>query len=108
MPSILRRNSVIALGLAGLFHWGFMRMKHDPVLSALSPFVNDPYDAVGSFAMIVGWLAAIPSLVRAGRPSGGRPILGGQSGVPGPVPDGRRTGGVDRAWGGRRGDGAPP
>jgi hypothetical protein len=68
MPKALKRNAVIVFGLAALFYWSFMLAKHDPALRDIIPFGNDPYDAVGSFGVIVGMLIALLSLVRAFRP----------------------------------------
>ncbi len=65
MSPALKRNAVIAFGLAVLFDWSFMFAKHDPALRAIIPFGEDPYDAVGSFAFIVVPLIALLSLVRA-------------------------------------------
>ena len=45
-----------------------MFAKHDPALRDVIPFGDDPYDAVGSFGVIVGMLIALLSLVRAFRP----------------------------------------
>jgi hypothetical protein len=45
-----------------------MLAKHEPRLRSVIPFGDDPYDAVGSFACIVGMLVAVLSLVRAFRP----------------------------------------
>ncbi len=68
MPTTLRRNTVIAFGLATLFDWSFMFAKHDPTLRSIIPFGDDPYDAVGSFGFIVAMLIALLSVVRAFRP----------------------------------------
>ena len=68
MPQTLKRNAVIIFGLASLFYWSFMFAKHDPALRDVIPFGDDPYDAVGSFGVIVGMLIALLSLVRAFRP----------------------------------------
>ena len=68
MPQTLKRNALIVFGLAILFWWAFMFAKHDPHLRSIIPFGDDPYDAVGSFGMIVGILIALLSLVRAFRP----------------------------------------
>jgi hypothetical protein len=68
MPKVLKRNAVIVLGLAALFYWSFMFAKHDPALRNVIPFGDDPYDAVGSFGVIVGILIALLSLFRAFRP----------------------------------------
>jgi hypothetical protein len=45
-----------------------MFAKHDPALRPIIPFGDDPYDAVGSFAVIGGALLAAISLLRAFRP----------------------------------------
>jgi hypothetical protein len=68
MPHVLKRNALIVFGLAILFWWSFMFAKHDPHLRGIIPFSDDPYDAVGSFGIIVGILIALLSLVRAFRP----------------------------------------
>lgn len=68
MPKVLKRNAVLALGLAALFYWSFMFAKHDPDLHNIIPFGDDPYDAVGSFAVIIGVLIAMLSFFRAFRP----------------------------------------
>jgi hypothetical protein len=68
MPKVLKRNAIIVLGLAVLFYWSFMFAKHDPALRNVIPFGDDPYDAVGSFAVIIGMLVALLSILRAFRP----------------------------------------
>ncbi|AXC10601.1 hypothetical protein ACPOL_1253 [Acidisarcina polymorpha] len=68
MPKVLQRNAVIVFGLACLFYWLFMFAKHDPALLDVIPFGEDPYDAIGSFGVIVGILVALLSLFRAFRP----------------------------------------
>jgi hypothetical protein len=68
MPRDLKRNAVLVFGLAVLLFWAFMFAKHDPALRNIIPFGDDPYDAVGSFGVIVGILSALISLVRAYRP----------------------------------------
>src|SRR5215469_12370863 len=68
MPKSLKRNAVFVVGLAAFYQWSFMFAKHDPALRDIIPFGNDPYDAVGSFGVIVGLLLALVSLVRAFRP----------------------------------------
>ncbi len=71
MPTILKRDAIAVLGLAALFWWAFMFAKHDPALRGVIPFGEDPYDAVGSYGVIVAMLVAGLSLVRAFRPSRG-------------------------------------
>ncbi len=68
MPRALKRNAVIVFGLAAVFSWSFMFAKHNPALRTVIPFGDDPYDAVGSFGVIVGVLISLLSLVRAFRP----------------------------------------
>lgn len=68
MPKILKRNAVAVFILAALFYGSFMLAKHDPALRDVIPFGEDPYDAVGSFGVIVAILIALLSLVRAFRP----------------------------------------
>src|SRR5215471_20730250 len=70
MESVLKRNAVIVFGLAMVFHQFFMFMKHDDAVRDVIPFGNDPYDAVGSFAVVIGMLAALISVFRAFRPYG--------------------------------------
>lgn len=54
--------------LAVLFLIFFQASKHAPSLSSINPFVDDPYDAVGSFGVELAALATFVSLVRAFRP----------------------------------------
>lgn len=61
-------NAVVVLIIAALFYELFMFPKHDAALSKIIPFGDDPYDAVGSFAMIVATMLALLSLIRAFRP----------------------------------------
>ena len=67
MPKVFRHNAIIVFGLAALFYCSFMFAKHDPMLRRAIPFGDDPYDAVGSFGVVVGVLIALLSLVRAFR-----------------------------------------
>ena len=68
MSGLLKRNSVLSLALAALFGWMFMFAKQDPALSGIIAFGEDPYDAVGSFAIVVALLVAALAGVRAFRP----------------------------------------
>jgi hypothetical protein len=69
MRPVLRRNAfaVCLLGLAFLLH--FQLAKHWSPWSAVNPFSEDPYDAVGSFAVQFVLFMMLVSLVRAFRPS---------------------------------------
>ncbi len=68
MPTVLKRNAVIVFALAAFFYWSFMFAKQDPALRNVIPFGDDPYDAVGSFGVIIGMLIALISFLRAFRP----------------------------------------
>lgn len=60
-----RRNSVLALVALALFCSFFFFAKHAPGLRDTIPFGDDPYDAIGSYAVIVGALIALVSIVSA-------------------------------------------
>lgn len=68
MSLAVRVNAVLTLLLAALFGYTFNFLKHDPAVSALIPFADDPYDSVGSLAAIVVLPLAILALMRAFRP----------------------------------------
>jgi|SRR5579859_408381 len=68
MPKMYKVNAAVVFVVAVLFYWLFMFAKHDAALSKIIPFGEDPYDAVGSFAIIIGILAALLSVFRAFRP----------------------------------------
>ena len=65
--ALLRRAVAGSLLLTALFILLFDRVKHDPGLALVSPFGEDPYDAVGSFGVQVGFACAILSALRAYR-----------------------------------------
>jgi hypothetical protein len=68
MPRSLKRSSLFVL-LLSVFLWIFFdQSKHLPLLAVVSPFGEDPYDAVGSFGVQLASLSALLSLVRAFRP----------------------------------------
>ena len=54
--------------LAILFLIFFNISKHDPTLSKMDAFLEDPFDAVGSFGIQLAAMAAFISFVRAFRP----------------------------------------
>jgi len=68
MPRNLKRNAVASLVLATLFYASFLFAKQDPALRGVIPFGEDPYDAIGSFGVVIAPLIALVSLVRAFRP----------------------------------------
>jgi hypothetical protein len=70
METVYKRNALVVLGLAIAFLRFFMFMKHHTALRNVIPFAEDPYDALGSFAVVVSGLAALISLVRAFWPYG--------------------------------------
>jgi hypothetical protein len=74
---ITRQFRVFSLGiliLAFLFLVFFDRSKHAPVLRAANPFNVDPYDAVGSFGVLLSLFTALPTVLRAFRPYAGGKI----------------------------------
>jgi hypothetical protein len=77
MPARLKRNALAVLVVAAAFYWFFMFTKHDPHLSLIMPFGEDPYDAIGSFCLIVAILLVLVSAFRAFRPY--------QQGLPSPL-----------------------
>jgi hypothetical protein len=68
MPRSFKTNTLIVLALAATFYFFFMFTKHDPAVSAIIPFASDPYDAIGSFGVIVAVLLGALSLFRVFRP----------------------------------------
>lgn len=68
MPYQMKRNAFVVLGLSVLFALFFNITKHFPALSAVNPFADDPYDAIGTFALQAGGFLALLSLFRAFRP----------------------------------------
>lgn len=54
--------------LAVLFYLFFQVSKHNPALSQVNVFADDPYDSVGSFGVQIALFTALLSLVRAFRP----------------------------------------
>ncbi len=68
MARSLKLDSFIGLAVAAAFFGFFTFTKHDPALSVLIPFANDPYDAISTFGMVVSGLLAVLSLFRVFRP----------------------------------------
>lgn len=72
MQTRSKLNAFAALALAATFYWFFMFNKHDARVASIVAFADDPYDAGGSYCLIVSLLLAVISLTRAFRryPSG--------------------------------------
>jgi hypothetical protein len=60
--------AILLAGFAVLFYIFFQYCKQAPGLGAINPFNKDPYDAVGSFAVQLAFVAAGLALLRAFRP----------------------------------------
>lgn len=67
VPATLKRNAVNLLALSIAFCVFFYASKHDPALNRNVPFAEDPYDAVGSFAIQFALFSSALTLVRAFR-----------------------------------------
>jgi hypothetical protein len=68
MTRSLKVYACLTAVLAVLFYLFFQISKHQPALSQVNAFANDPYDAIGSFAVQFALLTALLSLLRAFRP----------------------------------------
>ena len=64
----IKLSSLLVFGLSILLVFFFQYCKHAPGLGAANPFGEDPYDAVGSFAVLLAPLGALLMLVRVFRP----------------------------------------
>ncbi len=58
------RLAYLSLVVSVLFYSFFMASKHLPIFRDVAPFLEDPYDAVGSFAVIGAVLIAIFNFIR--------------------------------------------
>ena len=67
MPNKFRINALSVIALAILFYLFFMASKHNPSLSVVNAFAEDPYDAVGSFGVQAATFLSILSLIRSFR-----------------------------------------
>jgi hypothetical protein len=63
----LKLGSLLVVGISILFLAFFQYTKHAPGVGTANPFGEDPYDAVGSFGVLLAPLAALLGLVRAFR-----------------------------------------
>jgi Ca2+/Na+ antiporter len=66
-PRKYKIDSIFVFILAALFYLFFMYAKHDPALSKVNAFADDPYDAVGSFGIQAAIFLATVCLIRAFR-----------------------------------------
>ena len=66
----MAKRSVIltlaAILLTVAFFAFFMTTKHDPLLSRIMPFGNDPEDSIGSFGVIISGILSIVATARTG------------------------------------------
>jgi hypothetical protein len=60
----LRPLCLFSLGSAVSFYIFFMASKHFPFFRDAAPFLEDPYDAVGSFSVLVALLVSFLNLIR--------------------------------------------
>jgi hypothetical protein len=67
MPARFKVSAWLGLGLAVLFYLFFQVSKQQPDLAHVNAFNDDPYDAVGSFAVQFALFVSVVSLVRALR-----------------------------------------
>jgi hypothetical protein len=58
-------NAVLVLLLSILFYLFFDACKHNPALSSVNAFADDPYDAIGSFGIQAAAVLAFLSVLRA-------------------------------------------
>ncbi len=65
MPENFKLSALLLALLAVLFCCFFEFTKHNPVLSPVNPFADDPYDAIGSFGIQAAAVLAALSLLRA-------------------------------------------
>jgi hypothetical protein len=67
MPVRFKVSAWLGLGLAVLFYLFFQVSKQQPDLAQVNAFANDPYDAVGSFAVQFALFVSVVSIIRALR-----------------------------------------
>src|SRR5260370_39016352 len=78
MSRELKANVCLTVVLAVLFYLFWQISKHQPALSQVNAFAEDPYDPVGSFGTQLAVFTALLSVVRAFRPYQPNKILDGQ------------------------------
>lgn len=62
-----KTSALLIAVIAVLFYSFFMHAKHDPALSKVNAFADDPYDAVGSFGIQAAMFLAVVCLIRSFR-----------------------------------------
>jgi hypothetical protein len=67
MPARFKLSAWLGVGLALLFYLFFQVSKQQPDLANANVFADDPYDAVGSFAVQLALFVSVVSLIRALR-----------------------------------------
>lgn len=68
LPRYYKVSACFTMIVAVAFYLFFFQgYKQQPALASVTPFADDPYDAVGSFGIQLTWLMALLSLVRAFR-----------------------------------------
>ncbi len=75
--SDFRILALAVLVLAASFYLFFDRSKHVQALASVNPFSVDPFDAVGSFGVLLSLFVALLTLIRAFRPYPGMEITPG-------------------------------
>jgi hypothetical protein len=78
MPKHDKVNACLTVLLAVLFYLFFQIPKHNPALSHVNAFAEDPYDAIGSFCIQLALFTAFISLLRAFRPYQRKQMLNNQ------------------------------
>jgi hypothetical protein len=65
MEKALQRDTLRMLATALVFCFFFETAKHVPALARINPFAEDPYDAIGSFAVQFALFVGLLSMIRA-------------------------------------------
>lgn len=78
MPRQLKVSACFTFVLAGVFYLFFQLVKHQPDLSPVNAFAEDPYDSIGTAGVQLALFTAILSFVRAFRPYQSKKDVGNQ------------------------------
>ena len=78
----MSKSGTIGVSIVAVsFYLFFMTAKHDPLLSKIIPFAFDPYDAIGSFGVIISAVLSIVAIIwtfrlyRSSSPTAGQKIF---------------------------------